>query len=88
MMQPPFPSTSEAQLRNVPFLTKKPWSENSTKTTVTRAHVLRQGSACARGGRGGLPPKKPNWVFLPACLTNYPSDLLPNGLTIGLIDRL
>ena len=28
MRQPPFPSTSEAQLRNVPFLTIKPWSEN------------------------------------------------------------
>ena len=28
------------------------WSENSTKTSVTRAHMLRQGSACARGGGG------------------------------------
>ena len=30
MMQPPFPSTSEAQLRNVPFLT--------IKTVVRKLH--------------------------------------------------
>ena len=55
MIKPPFPSTSEAQLHDVTFLTiKKTWSENSIKTTVTQAHVLRQGSACARGGGGSL----------------------------------
>ena len=49
MIQLPFPSTIEAQPRNVTFLTKKPWSEKSRKTTVRRAHVLGHS-----GGGGGM----------------------------------
>ena len=53
MIQLPFPSTIEAQPRNVTFLTIKTVVRKIQKTTVRRAHVLGQGSACTKG-RGGV----------------------------------
>jgi hypothetical protein len=40
VIQPPFPSTIGAQLRNAKFLTTKPWSEKTRKMTVKRGPVL------------------------------------------------
>ena len=52
MIQPPIPSTKAPQPRHITFLTTKVVVEKTRNTTVRRAPVLGQGSACARGEGG------------------------------------